>query len=111
VTFLLNSWIVEWIVTTLQTITPKHRDLRQITIKVSTVASSYIAPGISQTIEEVGCGQWLDLDRLLIQVWESHSIRPKIVSVAELCIGDRVQSFLPEVKKRGILDLVEYRFM
>jgi hypothetical protein len=108
VTFLLNSWSVKWIIPTLQTLTPKHRDLRQIAIKISTIASSYVDLNLSWTIEEASYEQWLDLDRFLVQFWESRSIRPKIVSVAELRMGDHIQRFLPEVKRSGILDLVEY---
>ena len=53
--------------------------------------------------------QWLELDRLLAQLWESHSIRPKVVyhplfgDDGEVT-GGRVYSLFPEVISRGIVD-------
>jgi len=110
VTFRLNSRRVEWITATLQTITPKSRDLRQIAIHVPhylTDVGSYVI----QTAGERIPGQWLDLDRLLVQFWESRSIRPMVVRTmpgderwdGEDCIG----SLLPEITRREIIDLIE----
>jgi hypothetical protein len=64
--------------------------------------------GIKQIIGETDSGQWLDIDRLLVQLWESRSIRPKVMCTAKKDMGDRIGSLLPEVTERGIIDLAEY---
>ena len=48
----------------------------------------------------------MDLDRLLVQFWDSRSIRPKVVTEKK---GKRDWAgyLLPEITKRGIIDLVE----
>jgi hypothetical protein len=104
--FGLNTWRVEWITTALQTITPKHRDLRQITIEMSYHFALPTPPAnLKQAIEE-NRGQWLDLDRLLVQFWESRSVRLKVYTMGRGVI-DHVRLLLPEVTGRGITDLVE----
>ena len=97
-----------WIAMALQTITPKHRDLRQILIDVY-----YPDVGIDvrKTIGEVACVQWSELDHILVQFWESRSIRPRAIwtplgeekenTWKRDCIG----CLLPEVMRRGIIDL------
>ena len=60
---------------------PKHQDLQQVSIYVP----FYTAPvntdaEVRQVIGEAMCQHWLDVDRLLVQFWESCSIRPRIVS-------------------------------
>ena len=55
---------------------------------------------------------WLELDRILTQLWESHMTCPKImydlsrpvpVVVTRSCMG----VLLPELMKRGLVKLVE----
>ena len=96
VTFELTSWSVEWIVMALQTITPEHRDFRQITIKVAYYLTLKIGPNSKPDIGEVNCGQWLDLDRLLVQLRESRSIRLKVAPTAKRNMGDCVKHFLQD---------------
>ena len=50
--------------------------------------------------------QWSDLDHLLVQFWESHMIRPKVV-IMNRFIGDHVKGYLQETTRREIVDLVE----
>ena len=56
---------------------------------------------------------WLDLDHLLVQFWESRSIRPKVVcpipkeGKQSACMGDSIGCLLPEIVGRGIINLVE----
>jgi hypothetical protein len=52
--------------------------------------------------------QWLDLDRLLVQLWESRSIRPNLVPVEKPDAGDQMRYLLPEITGRVVIDLVEY---
>jgi hypothetical protein len=105
---------VEWIIVALQTITPEHQDLRQITISVydNLIPSDAdnIGADAEQTVGEANFRQWLNLDRLLVQIWESRSIRPKVIfteqegmSVMRDCMG----CLLPEITKKGIIDLVD----
>ena len=89
-------------VMTLQTVESKN--LRRITIYLYTVTPE-------DTMEETVRKQWLDLDRLLVQFWTSRSIRPRLMHRSDKGgedIRDRVPSLLPELTRRGLLDLVEY---
>ena len=65
---------------------------------------------IRQTVGEVIYREWLDLDRLLVQLWESRSTPPKITRAIneEQETGDYIGCLLPETTKRGIIDVVEY---
>ena len=63
-----------------------------------------------RTIKEPVRQQWRDLDRLLVQFWTSHSIRPKITFEAgarRKDIRDYAPNLLPELTRRGLVDLVE----
>ena len=82
--------------------TAQSINLQQITIRSSTTTGKPIVESAYQG--------WQDLDRLLLQFWTSHSIRPKIVfkDEEEGCIlGHLVQKLFPELTRRGIVDLVE----
>ena len=94
----------------LQTIGHRHRDLRQISIHVPldlTLIRSYEDVG-----EVIGAGileQWLDLDRTLVRLWESHSIRTSVIRSrkSEAGLVDCIGSLLPEMMRRGRVELVE----
>ena len=59
-----GSLNVGWITMALQTVTPKHRDLRQISVTIYTWAPvSVVAGGVRFFIGETKCGQWSELDR------------------------------------------------
>ena len=61
-------------------------------------------------IKEEDDRQWKDLDLLLVQFWSTHSIRPRVVCVAGRVgedLRDRLPSLLPELTRRGLIDLVE----
>ena len=107
-----GSGTVEWVIMALQTIAPKHRDLRRITIHIPfhwSPASLY--SNAWQTIGAPVRRRWLDLDRLLVQFRESRSICPKIVCIAQaegernarVCVG----YLLPEITEGGTSELVE----
>jgi len=96
---------------TLKTITPEHRDLRQIVIYLSRDLTLFeVGADLKQFLGGAISRQWSDLDRLLVEFWESRSIRPRVGRVTqgerrrsmEYCIG----CLLPEIKKRGIVDMV-----
>jgi hypothetical protein len=92
---------VEWVTMALQTITPEHRDLREVSIHLPyylTLGGLFV--NIKQFVGEAGYKKWLDLDRLLVQLWESHSIRPTVMSAAEHK-KESVGVLFPEITERG----------
>ena len=102
--FRLGSLGAEWITTILKTITPKHRDLQHISIYMP----RYLPPidtdfHVRRTVGEETYRQWLDLDRLLLQFWESRSIRPKV----ERDTRYYIECLLPAVAGGGMVDMVE----
>ena len=109
VVFRPNSRSVEWVVGTFRTITPKHQDLRQITIHMPyyTVRTGR-SGGIRHAIRKTNSGEWWDVDSLLVQFWESRSIRPKVICTTKQGMEDSIGRLLPEITGRGIIDLVEY---
>ena len=101
----------------LQTITPKHQDLRQIMIWLSYYLTLCgVGTEVRWTVGVAKYGQWLDLDCLLVRLWESHSIRPKVIVPTKRADQKKnmrggIGSLLPETTKRGIIDFVECRYV
>ena len=90
---------VQWITEALQTV--ESKSLQQITVR----------PYFPRMITELYCQQWHDLDWLLVQFWASHSIRPRVTYQAEVIKNDiryYALSLLPELTRRGLVDLVKY---
>jgi hypothetical protein len=93
--------------------------LQRITMALQTVQSKYlqqitICPrgNFANPVEETVCLGWQDLDHLLVRFWTSHSIRPEIIYEA----GEKhdvwnllALKFLPELTRRGLVDLVAYK--
>lgn len=55
--------------------------------------------------------EWQDLDCLLVQFWTSHSIRPRLLYGRDKEgkeMRDHAPNLLPELSRRGLIDLVEY---
>jgi hypothetical protein len=103
----LYSWESEWMTTALRTITPKHRDPRQITIEVSHYSTlSVLCANLQQVIGEGNRGQWLNLDRLLVQLCESRPIGPRVWATRR-GVSSYVWFVLPEATGRGMVDPVE----
>ena len=105
VVFRLGWLSVEWVTTILQTITPMHRGLRHISIYMPPYLPESIHPSVPvrRIVGEEIYRQWSGLDRLLIQLWESHSIRTKVGRDTRDYIG----RLLPAVEGGGVIDLVE----
>ena len=115
VVFWPMSPTVTWIVTALETVAPKHRDLRQILIHIPFdlfFINAYARDSVRRIIGEAAFKELLGLDDLLVRLWESRSVRPKVTlhtSMKEVkqgvkyCIG----YLIPETTKRGIINLVE----
>ena len=88
---------VQRITMTLETVQSKN--LRQITIHSHCT--------FTRLIEETARQEWRNLDRLLVQFWTSHSIRPNIVHEMGKGGRDLASSLLPELTRSGVVDLVE----
>lgn len=72
----------------------KTKCLRQITI--------FIALGTFDTDEEVDHRERQDLDHLLVKLWTSRSVIPKIKCVGKKSM-DLVPSFFPELVSREVV--------
>ena len=90
-----------WLLTTLSTVTRDHRELRQITLAMI----SFIAIGdprcvsIRVLLGETVYQEWLELDRLLVQLCELHSIRLEVVDETYE-MRTRMKVLLPQVMAR-----------
>ena len=89
----------------LRTITPTHRDFRQISIYVPHDSIFVnVDPIFRQIIGEPIRGQWLDLDRFLVKFLESRSAQIKIAHTTPTKEGEMSEwmgCLLPEITKRG----------
>ena len=96
-----DSTSIRWITVALQTV--KSKNLRQITIHSPLT--------IPDPAGEVARREWQDLDHLLVQFWTSNSIRSQVMYEPEegrKDITDHASSLLPELTRRGLVDLVEF---
>ena len=62
---------------------------------------------VGKAIGEGILGQWLDLDCLLIHLWESRSIRSSLMRSwykPKRGLVDCIGSLLPEITKRGMVE-------
>ena len=107
----LGSQRVEWVTMALQTIGREHRDLKRISIEVHpflTIIPASTYPNVGQVIGEGNVRQWLDLDRSLVHLQESRSIRTRVIRPWSRPNADFLDSFgdlLPEITKRGMIGL------
>ena len=114
VVFGVKALSVDWVTMTLKTVTSKHRNLQRISIHVPYDFTLVDACAhVGQTVREVISRPWLDLDRLLVQFWELRSIRPKVILAPKRWMGKQeveycVGCLLPEITKRGIINLIGY---
>jgi len=112
VTFGVGSWDVAWVTMTLQTITHIHQALREISIHEAYYSISIeLGAEVRRIIGEQTASLWSELDRLLVRLWESRSIHPKMLYSAfpesENAMRDFVGYCLPEITRRGIVDLAK----
>ena len=112
VTIRPGSRRVEWITVVLQTVGHEHRDLLRVSIEASpalTIIPDYIFPDVGRAVGEGILEQWLDLDRLLLHLWQTRSIRSSVMRVrtgSKADFVDCIGCLLPEITKRGMIDLV-----
>ena len=106
--FRLASLSARWINAAIQTTTPKHQDLRKITIHIPYFLTFFNVDYMK------GSGiyrEWLDLDRLMVQLWESRSPPPRVICTTWKGQSEGTMGFadclLPELTRRGIVNLGE----
>ena len=98
--FLWGGSTVRWITTTLQTV--KSKNLQRISLCRDGVLPEMIREEFHQELK--------DLDHLLVQFWITHSIRLQVTYVVGKGMEDLrdcVSSLLPELTRRGLVDLVK----
>jgi len=106
-----GSKTVDWITMALQTITPEHRDLRQISVYLPYhLTHLRVGANSGRYLEEETSREWVDLDHFLVQFWELRSIRPRVGCARQGEEGQNVEHsigfLLPEATKRGIIDSI-----
>jgi len=108
VVFHCGTLHVRWITAALETITSKHRDFQEISIYLScSVVVTGNPASVRQTVGEETCGEWADLDRLLVRFLESRAVRTKVVydveAMGEKELHGHIGELLPEMTARGII--------
>ena len=91
---------IQWITMTLQTV--KSKGIQDITICMVGVPQELIG--------EAAYREWWDLDQLLVKFGTSHSIRPQVAYTAGVGgedLNGSIPSLLPELTRRGLVDLVD----
>jgi len=96
-----------WVIRAPETIAFQHRNLQQ--------TPTHTPRALSYTLRENGVAELIEggpnLDRLLVRFWDSYSIRPKVIyprkNNVKRTTRDWVGDLLPEITKRGIIDIVE----
>ena len=97
VIFSCNGSDVQWITTTVKIAESKNP--QQVAI--------HLYADIPVQIREAVRRAWEDLDRLLVELWTSSSVRPKIVyqtGKGKDDIGDPLPRLLPELTRRGVVE-------
>ena len=106
-----------WVAMTLRTITCDNRNLQQLSLYAfwesqGTYLGSDDLTSLVVDVGERSYQGWLELDGVLAQLWESHSIRPEVIYgvprwIDEAQARPRVEKLLPRATTRGIVYMVE----
>ena len=104
---LVSERYPRFIASTLKTVTPDHRNLRQITVFTTDILYSMDSNPHNQKTTRA---EWLGLDSVFIKLWESHSIHPKVqYDLPSLMDAEKVrqsvESLFPETTRREVVDL------
>ena len=101
----------------LQTITRDHRKLQRVSIVTAEVLyplgfSNVNSSTFIHAMRETTYRAWLDLDCLLSQFSETHSIRPEVLynapdSVDEEEARSSMEYLLPQLIKKGLVELAQ----
>jgi hypothetical protein len=110
--FLCEGFEDVWITVALKTLTSRHANFQKVAIH--TPIPARLSPvdeplDVKKTIGGELYSQWMDLDCILVQLWESHAIRLQVICSTggeEKVAREFVEGLLPEMTKRGRLELV-----
>lgn len=111
VKFVLRTLSVKWITLALQSVGREHKDLRRIAVYVPRQLTIFPAPvDVREAIGEELLEEFLELDRFLVNLWKSLSIRPSIIrpnyrTIETSDMVDCVKSLVPEMAGRGMIGL------
>ena len=104
VTFCIEEFSIAWVTATLKTIKSEHRGLQEVSIKGYAFSDSVFWSTDAASVGDKTRDQWMELDYVLAQLWESHAVRTKISFHSER--GEETCEFvgglLPETTRRGI---------
>ena len=93
---------VTWITTALGTITSEHRDFHEVLIHTQSHFIGIDDPvSAKQAFGEGVYEQWMDLDRVVVQLWELYGVRTKLLCSSPHARG--VGILFPEATKSGAL--------
>ena len=107
-TFRSTSLGIGWITAAIQTTRPKHRELRKISILVPRSLTHF---NVDKMKKSAIYREWLDLDRLLVQLWGSHSTPLRVICTTWNGQPGGLIGFtncmLPELTKTGAVAYVD----
>ena len=103
----------QWITMALRTIPYGHRNLQRISIDISMLGVlmvGFLDPAnFLRVIGETNSSMWLEIDQLLGQLYESHSICLEVLS--QFMEAERVPRYmeplLPKTMARGMFNLAK----
>ena len=104
-----DGFSIAWVAGTLKTITPGHRNLREVSIQNRALSDPAYCNITGTVLTNELYGHWVDLDRALIKLWELHAVRAKISyfpGIRRERVREFVEGLLPETTERGIVELV-----
>lgn len=111
VEFNLTQIEVVWIAMALKTLTYKNRDLREILLHIFVESSPEDEPdNVREPIGDEVHKQWVDLDQVLVQLWESNAIHTKVIYPTrreEEETREYIGTLLPEMVRRGIVEMMD----
>jgi len=100
----------------LRTVTHNRGNLQWISLHFSDMPYSHDPQrddpaDVRRIIGDDMYSEWMEFDQLLVQLWESHSIRPKVMCCAPP-LKDQdgyscAELLLPELTRRGAIGLIE----
>ncbi|KAF9789287.1 hypothetical protein BJ322DRAFT_1041768 [Thelephora terrestris] len=113
VVFRLGRIIDVWTVLALETLTSNHRALEKVAIHIH-VWTPLVdeAAGSMEGMRGVIHHQWMHLDRILVRLWESHAVSTQVIYSTRGTKNGRLEyigGLLPEVMKRGMVEVVDHR--
>jgi hypothetical protein len=105
VKFIFDAIKDVWTTAALKTITSKHTQFKKVSMFISMEEILYF---MGKNILD----RWMDFDRVLVQLWESHAIHTQVTystEQEEKEAREYIGSLLPEMTKRGRLEMVDER--